>query len=70
MTRDTAAWYGDDGQWLPHLEGRLRERPSGHVEPTDQDRYYDSATGVPGSLGSGLDPVPWTDESEDREAEL
>lgn len=52
-----------------HLDDLLRARPTGHAEPTDQDRYYDSGP-VYGHPVDPDDEPPWTDTYDDREAEL
>lgn len=39
--KDTPGWYSDSGDWMREVNSKLRERPTGHPEPTDQDAYYD-----------------------------
>ena len=52
---------------MEKVEAALRERPTGHAEPTDQDTYYDS-----GQVPDGMEApdVPWLDQSIHREREL
>lgn len=46
------------------LERELRRRPTGLVEGTEQDAYYDGASSL------GFDLPPWTDDLDDHEDEL
>lgn len=51
---------------MSRLDEELRRRPGrADREATDQDRYYDGAS----YLGADSFP-PWTDDSDDHEAEL
>lgn len=57
--------------WAEHVERALKARPTGHPEPTDQDRYYDGSTaGVAGVVPVADDFPPWTDDQDTHEAEL
>lgn len=52
------------------VDRELRRRPTGLVEVTEQDRYYDGSTATVGALDAWGDGQPWTDDLDDHEAEL